>query len=125
MRFNGFLSEANIDSDIENTNNEFSKMSKASAEYALKIHYEGFIKSVRKNGSEQKIIDFCNRIFNCNISSLDELDFSTIKLRESKHFPTIDFNIIKRLTGFIGFNKDKIQSAFAFFTVLANKFGLR
>lgn len=125
MRFNGFLNESNFDSEIEKANDEFSKMSKSSAEYALKIHYKEFIKSVQKNGSEQKIIDFCNRVFNCNISSLDEIDFSTIKLRENKYFTKIDFNVIKKLTEFIGIGKDKIQSAFAFFIVLMNKFGLR
>ena len=125
MRLNNFLVENTVDVGVDKAHQEFSNMSKSSAEYALKIHYKEFIECVKKNGSEKNIIDFVNHVFDCNISKLEDLDFATVKLREGITIPTINLNIVRKFTDIIGVSPDKIKASCAAFLVLLSKYGLR
>jgi hypothetical protein len=123
-RLNLFLTENIIDLNVDIARQEFEKMSKTSAEYALKIHYKEFLGFVKKNGSEKNIIDFVNRAFKLNIKSLDELDFEKVgsnfvKLKEDLQIPLVDLNVIRKLCDIIGISPDKVKAATAFCILLS------
>jgi len=126
-RLNYFINESIIDINITKSKAELEKASKAAANYALQIGYSDFCKYVKKSGNEKNIVDFINRVFGAGITKLEDFDFGDTKIGESMELsiPSIDFNIIRKLTGIIGVSPEKVKASVAFFILLVKKYGLR
>lgn len=122
-----YINESIVDICITKTKAELENASKSAANYALQIDYTNFCNYVKKSGSEQNILDFINRVFHTGIKKLEDFDFSSVKLGESMELsiPTIDINIIRKLTDIIGISPDKVKASVAFFILLVKKYGLR